>query len=317
MKKSTMSQFTSFLFVLPYFIMFVCFLLIPIIYGVFISLHEWDLLSKDRPFVGLQNYLAIFDPNSYLNSVFFNGLANTFKFVIFTVPLLVAIGLALALLITNLPKRVQGFFRTIYFIPYVVSVSVIAIVWLWILDTNSGLLNEYLVLLGFDPIPWLTRIPYAWVSLVMATIWWTIGFNMIILINALNEVPGELYESASIDGANGWQKLFHITLPSIRPVMLFVFITSTIASFNVYGQPYLMTRGGPGNQTEVLLMGIVKEAFSQRQLGSASAMAILMALIMITISIVQFKVSKANEEGFLKRKPRTKKESDEKKGVRA
>ncbi|MCL7746812.1 carbohydrate ABC transporter permease [Halalkalibacter alkaliphilus] len=302
MKNSKLSKLTSFLFVLPYFVMFVCFLLIPIIYGLYISFHSWDLLSKDRPFVGLQNYIAIFDPGTHLNSVFFNGLFNTFKFVIFSVPLLVVIGLLLALLVTNLPKKVQGFFRTVYFIPYVVSVSVIAIVWLWLLDTNSGLINEYLSVLGLDPIPWLTRIPYAWISIVVATLWWTIGFNMILFINALNEVPEELYESASIDGASSWKKLIHITLPTIRPVMLFVFITSTIASFNVYGQPYLMTRGGPGNQTEVLLMSIVNEAFSQRQLGSASAMAILMALIMITISVIQFRINRASEEGKFKRK---------------
>jgi multiple sugar transport system permease protein len=316
MKSSKMSQFTSFLFVLPYFVMFVCFLLIPILYGIYISFHEWDLLSKDRPFVGLQNYIAIFTPDSHLNSVFFNGLFNTFKFVIFTVPLLVVIGLVLALLITSLPKKVQGFFRTIYFIPYVVSVSVIAIVWLWLLDTNSGLINQYLNVLGFNSIPWLTKIPFAWISIVIATIWWTIGFNMILFINALNEVSEELYESASIDGANGWKKLIHITLPSIRPVMLFVFITSTIASFNVYGQPYLMTRGGPGNQTEVLLMSIVDEAFSQRQLGTSSAMAIIMALIMIGISIVQFKVSRASEEGKFKRN-KNKAQRKSKKGVEA
>jgi len=291
MLKSKKSKLTSFLFVLPYLVMFTSFLLFPIIYGIYISLHNWDLLSMDRPFVGLQNYINLFNTDSYLHSTFFNGLANTFKFVIFAVPVLVVIGLALAILVTNLPGRIGTFFRTVYFLPYVISVSVIAIIWLWILDTNSGLLNEYLVMFGLDRLPWLTRLPYAWISLVAATVWWTIGFNMILFINALNEVPNDLYESASIDGASSWHKLIHITLPSIRPVMLFVFIMSTIASFNVYGQPYLMTRGGPGNSTEVLLMGIVDEAFSQRQLGSASAMAIMMALIMISISIIQFRLS--------------------------
>jgi multiple sugar transport system permease protein len=165
------------------------------------------------------------------------------------------------------------------------------------LDTNSGLLNNYLMKLGFDPIPWLTELPFAWISIVGATIWWTIGFNMIIFINALNEVPEEFYEAASIDGAGAWSKFIHITLPSIRPIMLFVVITSTIASFNVYGQPYLMTRGGPGDSTEVLLMGIVSRAFEQRELGSASAMAIMMSLIMIVVSIVQLKISNPKGQG--------------------
>ncbi|WP_082235491.1 carbohydrate ABC transporter permease [Halobacillus massiliensis] len=294
------SSFTSALFVLPYFIMFMTFLVIPLVYGVYISFHEWDLLSSDRPLVGLKNYIAIFNPNSYLNSLFFEGLWNTLQFVIYSVPLLVVVGLGLALLVNSLPAKIRGLFRTLYFIPYSISVSVIAIIWLWLLDTNSGLINNYLINMGFDPIPWLTSLPYAWISIVVATLWWTIGFNMIIFINALNEVPGDLYEASAIDGASAWQNFIHITLPSIRPIMLFVVVTSTIASFNIYGQPYLMTGGGPGDSTEVLLMGIVEQAFEQRQLGSASAMAIVMALIMIVVSIVQFKLSNPAKKGGAK-----------------
>ncbi|WP_085506115.1 carbohydrate ABC transporter permease [Thalassobacillus devorans] len=290
------SSFTSALFVLPYFIMFMTFLVVPLVYGVYISFHEWDLLSSDRPLVGLKNYIALFNPDSYLSSLFFEGLWNTFQFVIYSVPLLVFLGLGLALLVNSLPAKLRGYFRTFYFIPYSISVSVIAIIWLWLLDTNSGLINNYLVKMGFDPIPWLTSMPYAWISIVAATLWWTVGFNMIIFINALNEVPGDLYEASAIDGASAWQNFIHITLPSIRPIMLFVVITSTIASFNIYGQPYLMTGGGPGDSTEVLLMGIVEQAFEQRQLGSASAMAIVMALIMIVVSIIQFKVSNSTKK---------------------
>jgi multiple sugar transport system permease protein len=239
--------------------------------------------------------MKIFNSDSYLNQLFFDGLLNTFQFVIYSVPILVVVGLALALLVNSLPDRLKGFFRTTYFLSYSVSVSVVAIIWLWILDTNSGLINQYLMKLGLQGIPWLTNMPWAWVSLVIATVWWTIGFNMVILINALNDVSEELYEASALDGANRWQRLIHVTLPSIRPVMLFVLITSTIASFNVYGQPYLMTRGGPGDSTKVLLMNIVDEAFEQRQLGTSAAMSLLMALIMIIISVVQFKLSKEKE----------------------
>jgi multiple sugar transport system permease protein len=258
-------------------------------------MHNWDLLSPEHEFVGLGNYQKIFNPDSYLNGLFFDGLLNTFQFVIYSVPILVVVGLALALLVNSLPDRCKGFFRTTYFLSYSVSVSVVAIIWLWILDTNSGLINQYLMKLGLQGIPWLTNMPWAWVSLVIATVWWTIGFNMVILINALNDVSEELYEASALDGANRWQRLFHVTLPSIRPVMLFVLITSTIASFNVYGQPYLMTRGGPGDSTKVLLMNIVDEAFEQRQLGTSAAMSLMMALIMIIISVVQFKLTKEKE----------------------
>ncbi|WP_043932334.1 carbohydrate ABC transporter permease [Bacillus sp. EB01] len=294
-KSSWKSQLTSSLFVLPYLLLFVMFLLIPIGYGAYMSLTNWDLLNPEHEFVGLKNFMNIFDGDSYLNGLFFEGLKNTLQFVVFSVPLLIIVGLGLALLVNALPGKIRGFFRTVYFIPYAVSVSVVAIIWLWILDTNSGLINQYLLKLGMPIIPWLTELPWAWVSLVIATLWWTIGFNMVIFINALNDVSEELYEAGSLDGASRWQRFIHITLPSIRPTMLFVTITSTIASFNIYGQPFLMTRGGPGTETKVLLMNIVDEAFEQRQLGNAAAMSILMALIMIVISIVQFKLTNRKE----------------------
>jgi multiple sugar transport system permease protein len=290
-KTSWKSKLTSSLFVLPYLLLFTVFLLLPILYGIWMSLHNWDLLNPVKEFVGLKNYLNIFDPESYLHNLFFEGLKNTFLFVICSVPLLIVFGLGLALLLNSLPNKIRGFFRTVYFIPYSVSVSIVAIIWLWLLDTNSGLVNQYLQKLGFSMIPWLTDLPWAWVSIIVATIWWTIGFNMVIFINALNDVPEELYEASSLDGASRWQRFVHITLPSIQPTMLFVTLTSTIASFNIYGQPYLMTRGGPGTSTQVLLMNIVDEAFNQRQLGNAAAMSILMALIMITISLIQFRIT--------------------------
>ena len=296
-KRERRSKFTSFLFVLPYLIMFLGFLFIPLVYGIYISLNDYNLLSSEHPFIGFENYATIFNPDSAMNTLFFEGLWNTLKFVVFSVPLLVALGLALALLLNSLPGKIRTLFRTIYFMPYAISVSVISIIFLWLLDTNSGLVNMYLMNLGFDAIPWLTKQPFAWISLVGATVWWTLGFNMIIFINALNEVPEELYEAGAIDGAGTWQKFIHITLPTIRPIMLFVVITSTIASFNVFGQPYLMTGGGPGDSTEVLLMGIVELAFEQRELGIASAMALLMSLIMIIISVFQFEIANHKQGG--------------------
>lgn len=294
-KSNWKSQLTSSLFVLPYFVLFVVFLLVPIVYGAWMSLHDWDMLNPVHKFVGLKNYAKIFNSSSYLNNVFFEGLKNTAQFVIYSVPLLVVVGLGLAILVNALPNKLKGIFRTVYFIPYSVSVSVVAIIWLWLLDTNSGYFNQYLQKMHLPMIPWLTELPWAWISLVMATLWWTIGFNMVIFINALNDVPEELYEAGSFDGASRWQRFIHITLPSIKPTMLFVVITSTIASFNIYGQPYLMTRGGPGSSTKVLLMNIVDEAFKQRQLGNAAAMSLLMAIIMMIISVLQFRLTNRKE----------------------
>ncbi|QNK56825.1 carbohydrate ABC transporter permease [Paenibacillus sp. PAMC21692] len=296
MRTSWTSRLTSALFGLPYTLCFAMFLLFPIGYGIYISLHDFELLSEEHPFVGLANYIAIFSGGTYENSVFLRGLWATAQFVLFSVPLLIAVGLGLAMLVNVLPGRIRGLFRTFYFMPYAISASVMAVIWLMMFDTNAGLINSMLMKLGLDTIPWLTDTPWAWVSLIATTLWWTIGFNMIIFINALNEVPEDYYEAASIDGATAWSKFAHITLPSIRPVMLFVMITSTIASFNVYAQPFLLTRGGPGDSTKVLLMNVLDQAFIRKEIGSASAMAIMMALLIMIISVVQYRLTYGRKE---------------------
>lgn len=297
MKTTWKSRFSSFMFALPYTLCFAAFMLFPIGYGIYISLHDFELLSQEHPFVGLSNYVAIFTPDSYENALFFRGLWATIQFVLFSVPLLIIVGLGIALLVNALPRKIRGLFRTFYFMPYAISASVMAVIWLMMFDTNAGFLNSMLQKLGIQAIPWLTDTPWAWVSLIATTLWWTIGFNMIIFINALNEVPEDYYEAASIDGASSWSKFKFITLPSIRPVMLFVMITSTIASFNIYAQPFLLTRGGPGDTTRVLLMNVLDHAFNRKEVGSASAMAIMMALLIMIISLVQYRLTYGRKEG--------------------
>ena len=296
MKTTRTSRLTSFLFILPYLAAFCMFLLFPIIYGVVISLQDFELLSKEHSFVGLRNYITIFTPGTYENSVFFGGLWTTIQFVIYSVPMLIFLGLAMAMLVNALPGKIRNWFRTFYFLPYALSASVMAVIWLMMFDTNAGFINSLLSKIGITSIPWLTATPWVWIALVMTTLWWTIGFNMIIFVNALNEVPEDYYEAASIDGANAWSKFVSITLPSIRPVMLFVMITSTIASFNIYAQPFLLTRGGPGDTTRVLLMNVLDQAFVRKDVGSASAMAILMAVFIMIISVVQFRLTNRKEK---------------------
>ncbi|MEK3714151.1 carbohydrate ABC transporter permease [Paenibacillus sp. FSL R7-0333] len=296
MKTLWTSRLTSFLFVLPYLAAFALFLLFPILYGFVISLQDFELLSAAHPFVGLRNYMTIFTPGTYENSIFFRGLWTTLQFVLYSVPLLIVTGLGIAMLVNALPAKLRGLFRTFYFLPYALSASVMAVIWLMMFDTNAGFINSLLQKLGLTAIPWLTATPWAWIALVLTTLWWTIGFNMIIFVNALNEVPEDYYEAASMDGANAWMRFVSITLPSIRPVMLFVMITSTIASFNIYAQPFLLTRGGPGDTTRVLLINVLDQAFVRKDIGSASAMAILMALLIMLVSIVQFRLTNRKEK---------------------
>lgn len=260
------------------------------------SFQDYELLTSIHKFIGLQNYIDIFTAGNYTHTSFLQGLLGTFKFVIYSVPFLIVVGLALALLVNGLPTKVRGVFRMIFFSPYAISASVMAVIFLRVFDTNTGLLNIILSKLHFQSqIGWLTDLPWAWIALIGATLWWTIGFNMLIFINALNEVSEELYEAAMIDGANAWQKLLYITVPSIRKIIIFIIITSTIASFNIYAQPSLMTRGGPGSETTVLLMNVFDVAFGQHKMGAASAMALLMALMIVVVSIIQFRLTNEKE----------------------
>jgi multiple sugar transport system permease protein len=290
------SKFTSSLFILPYLLAFLAFTLIPIIYGFIISLKQYNLLDEVHPYVGFANYKSIFTTGTQENDLFFIGMKATLKFVIFSVPFLVLVGLGFALLLNALPVRLRSLYRSIYFIPYAISATVMAVIWKRVFDVTGGLLNHILAQFGyreFNPIPWLLDTPYVWIALVVSTLWWTIGFNMIIFVNALNSVPEDLYEAASLDGANSWDRLKSITLPFIRPVMIFVLITSTIASYNVFAQPNLISNAG--DETKVLLMGILQTAYAGREIGSASAMAILMGLTIMIVSIIQFKITNRKE----------------------
>ena len=297
MANSWKSKLTSSLFVLPYLACFIIFLLYPLMSGIVLSLQDYDMLES-HSFVGLQNYIAVFTKGTYTHDQFFAGLASTFKFVLFSVPALIVIGLALALLVNALSSKIRGMYRTLFFIPYAISATVMATIWMRVLDTDAGFLNIFLDELHIHRsghIGWLSDTPWVWVSLVICTVWWTVGFNMIIFINGLNEVPEELYEAATLDGANAWRKLTDITLPSIKNVTTVVVIMSVIASFNVFAQPNLMTRGGPGSETTVMLMGIFGVAYGQHQGGAASAMAILMGLIMIVISAILYRILNKKE----------------------
>jgi multiple sugar transport system permease protein len=291
MKRNWKSKLTSSLFVLPYLACFTVFLLYPLIYGIVLSMQNYDMLET-HTFVGLKNYMSVFTKGTYIHDQFVLGLLGTFKFVVYSVPFLIVIGLALALLVNALSSKIRGLYRTIFFLPYAISATVMATIWMRVFDTDSGFLNILLDKLHIHSnqhIGWLNDTPWVWVSLVVCTVWWTIGFNMIIFINGLNEVPEELYEAATLDGANAWRKLISITLPSIKNISTVVVIMTVIASFNIYAQPALMTRGGPGSETTVLLMNIFDIAYGQHQGGAASAMAILMGLIMITVSAVLYR----------------------------
>lgn len=271
------------LFMAPFLVLFATFTIAPAFYGLYISLHDWDFTLPGRPFVGLQNYKDLFDAESVTYKPFWNGMKNTFLFVLFSVPFLVTLPLLLAMLLhREFPGRT--FFRATIFAPYVLGVSVIGVMWKYILDAQFGFLNR---MLGAQ-INWTTEQPWAWISLVGITVWWTIGFNAIIYMAGLSDIPEEQYEAASLDGATTWRKFTHITLPGLRPVLIFILITTVLASANMFGQSYMVTNGGPSESTKTVLMVMTELGFGQSRAGAAAAASYILAICLGIVSVIQF-----------------------------
>lgn len=269
-------------FLAPYLILFGLFVLAPAVYGLWISLHDWDFLLPVKPFVGLANYSELFERGSGFASTFWRGLWATAQFTMYSVPLLMILPLAVALVLNQrFPGRT--FFRAVFFAPYVLGVAVVGLLWRYILDPTSGVLN---FILGQAAIPWLTSLPWAWISLVAMTVWWTLGFNTVIYLAGLQEIGRDLYEAASVDGASRRQQFRSVTLPGLRRVIVFVATTTVLASANMFGQSFLTTQGAPGNATRTAIMTIAEEGFRANRIGSAAAMSYLLSVFLIAVSAV-------------------------------
>lgn len=283
---------------MPFIIFFVMFWLVPFAYGIVMSVTKYSLVKGNQGFAGLANYGKILFSSSMYHKSFMQGLKNTVLFVVLTTPLLVLGSLGLALLLDHLPDRVRGLFRTIYFASYAVSVTAVAAVFIWLMKGNGGYLNNLMLNMGIikKAIPWMEQQPFVWVSLTVATVWWTIGYNMMLFVNALNEIDTQLYEASSIDGAGFWTQFRYIVFPGIKNVFFFVLMTTIIASFNVYGQPRLMTQGGPGDSTKPLIMMITSTIMDRNDLGVGSAMTILMGIVIVLCSIGQYYMTREKEE---------------------
>lgn len=275
-----------YLYLVPHGIFFLGFVVYPIFKGLYVSLTDWDMFTNSGTFAGLENYKLLFNPETVQYVYYWQALGNTFTFVLLSVPLLIGVALGLAVLLSGkLPGK--GIFRTIFFLPTALTVSVVAVIWRWLLNANHGYANYLLSKVGIKEIAWLTSQPWAWISITMATVWWTVGWNMVLLLNGINGIPEELYEASRIDGATSWQIFRYITVPCLRPVMLYVGITTVIASFNLFGQPQLMTGGGPTRSTLPVMLHIYGEAWGNYRMGTATAMAYVTGLFMLVVTLVQ------------------------------
>ncbi len=272
------------LFALPYLLFFCLFLLYPLLEGLYMSLFEWNpLVPANSTFVGLSNYTRMVqDP------AFWNALMNTIYFVVLTVPLMVIVSLALAL---GVNRDVLGrrYLRTVYFSPYILTVSIVGIVWALFLTTEFGPMNYLLGFVMEQPPNWLGDPLLAMPVLALVTNWWLLGFNFVILLAARQNVPERLYEAARLDGAGTWRSFRDITLPQMRNAIAFVVIIQFIQQFQVFGQPYVMTDGGPNNTTTTLVFYLYDAAFSQQQFGYAAAVGYLLFGILVAVSYVNFR----------------------------
>jgi multiple sugar transport system permease protein len=226
----------------------------------------------------------------WYDAVFWASLGNTVEFVLISTPLIVVIGLAMALAL-NGSGRSLGLYRTAFFASYVFSVSVLTLIWGYLLQPQRGILAAFLSSLGVEPIPWLTDPKLAMPAIVIATLWWTVGFNMVLFLAGLQDIDPTLYEAAEIDGAGRLMQFRHITLPGLQRTTLMVIVLQIIASFQIFGQVYIMTRGGPGGSTRVLIQHIYESGFRDFRLGYASAMSLFLFVLMFVVSFLQFRLT--------------------------
>ena len=290
-KPADASPLTAYVFMAPYLVLFIIFVVAPVVFGVWISLHNWDPMLPTKPWVGLENYLDLFTPGSTTFAPFWNSMEATGKFTLYSVPLLVVIPLLIALMLNQeFPGR--NFFRATYFAPYVLGVAVVGILWRFLLDPNVGLVNYYL---GAN-IPWITALPWAWISLVGVTVWWTLGFNAVIYLAGLQDIDPALYDAAKVDGANGWQRFVNVTLPGLRPVLLFVTTVTILASANMFGQSYIITQGAPGEETTTAIWYIAEQGLRFFLMGPAAAMSYVLALALALVSLGNFALFRYRED---------------------
>jgi ABC-type sugar transport system permease subunit len=275
------------IFSLPAILLLFTFLVLPVVLAFIYSFMEYNMLNPDaKSFNGLENYKRLFQ-----DMLFFKALKNTMYFTAVVVPLQCGVALVLALLV-NKKVKVASLGRVFFFSPVVTSMVVVAILWTFLFNVNNGLINYALNFFGIPNQQFLLSEGQAMNSIIFMSIWQAAGFQMMIFLAGLKEVPETLYEAAEIDGANAWQKFWNVTMPSIQHVTGFVLIITTIQAFRLFIQPYVMTNGGPSDSTKTLVFMLYENGFQFRDVGYSSAIAVVFFLVVIITSLILKKVLK-------------------------
>lgn len=287
-KRKIRDHLVAYSFIAPNFIGFAVFTLVPMLFSFVLSLMEWDGGTVNpMKFTGIQNYLRLF-----ADSKFQNAYWNTLVYALGYVPLTLVLSLLLAIVL-NAKIRGRNFFRTLSFFPYVASIVAVASVWNMLFNPSMGPVNMLLSALGIENLPrWSADKNWAMITVILFSVWRSIGYYMIIFLAGLQGINADLYEAASLDGAGKWKQFLNVTLPQLKPTTFFVVVMLTIGSFKVYDQIFLITQGGPGDRTMVLVYYIYNQAFKYSDYGYASTVSIVLFLTVLAVTLIQFRGEK-------------------------
>ena len=263
-------------FTVPFFL----FNILPVLFGVYVSFTRWSIVGSPK-WIGTDNFAKAFS-----DQWVWVAFKNVFFYGLIIVPSVTVLGLLFALFV-NKRYPLSGLARTLFFAPTVVSATVIGLVWVWMLDTQYGLVNYYLSYLGFNDIPWLTSTRWSLVGVSIASVWWDLGLAFVLFLAALQDIPGEITDAARVDGANRWQRFRHVILPHLRPVISMVVTLQLIATLRIFSQVYVMTNGGPASSSSSPIHYIYNLAIVRNLFGYASAVALLLFVLILAITLVQ------------------------------
>jgi multiple sugar transport system permease protein len=274
----------GYLFIAPGYLAFVAFMLFPIVLAIGLSFYKASFALDQRQFVGFEQYVKLFH-----NKTFIKALINTIKYVVVIVPATVGISLIVSLLVHPRGMRVQSFYRGAFYLPGVAGGIILSVVWLWIFNPTYGLLNYLLGLVGIDPVLWLASTKTSFWSVCLVVLTYTIGQPIILFLAGLASLNPDLLDAAVVDGASSWQRTWRITLPLMRPVILFVVATQTIGVFQIWETIYMLTQGGPSGSSTSLVFLIYQTAFIAGKYGKASAIGVVLLILIAIVTFIQLR----------------------------
>lgn len=284
MKTNRKEAFTAYGFLLPNLLGLTVFVFVPMVYAFYVSLHEWNALSP-KVFIGFDNYVQLTSDHEWWNSVY-----RTFIFTLIYVPALYILALFFAVIVNSLTPRVQSLTRTMFLLPFAITSVISAVIWMFLYNPRDGFINQFLNLFGIPNQQFLGSTSQALFSIIVVIIWINLGYNMVIFMASLKEIPKDYYEAAQIDGATSWKAFRYITFPLLKETSIFILVVTTIGSFTVFDQIMVMTKGGPASSTEVSVLYIYKQAFEFLNMGYASALAVALFLIIFVLSLAQMRL---------------------------